>query len=309
MWAALEEKGVLAKAKTAPAMSPQTAVIPKDLSQYDGIYGLASPTIMRFMFNKTKSALDIETLVGGAFVPGHVLPGREFLYKDGRFYAGDISFSFAVAQDGRELFQQHDHTNGGASTVGESISQDKSIDTSQFNNMTWVPRNLSADDFINFTYKGLYKTGTIKALPGIIYLYSGAPLVSPTPGVASVAYGLSDKYTSKMILPYLPDQVDIKLIHEDGTKMLKAGAFEFTDAETVPFLQKGEKIIIGRDGNDVSRKVTSATSFTSTIPADGRILIYSPDGTQIFDSLVMSNQKGSIIVFIGDPNAVFAITS
>jgi hypothetical protein len=93
--------------------------------------------------------------------------------------------------------------------------------------------------------------------------------------------------------------------------MLEAGPFVFTDAETVPFLRKFEKIVIGNDGNNVARKVASATSFASTIPADGRILIYSPDGATLFDSLVMRNETkelkpDSIIVFIGDRKAVFA---
>jgi hypothetical protein len=78
----------------------------------------------------------------------------------------------------------------------------------------------------------------------------------------------------------------------------------------VPLLSKFEDIVIGNDGYNVARKVASETAFTSTIPADGRILIYSPDGSNIFDSLMTGNETqtlkaDSIIVFIGDPNAVF----
>jgi hypothetical protein len=162
---------------------------------------------------------------------------------------------------------------------------------------------LSAGDYITLIYSGLYKTGAIGMLPGIIYLHSG------TPGDYG-GYGLTDKYTGKVILPYASDQVDVKIIYRDGEKILTTGAFQFVDAKTVSPLLYSEEITIGGDGRNVSREVVSRGSFSSTIPADARILVYSPDGTQKFDSLVMNNaavgvEPGSIIVFIGNPGAVF----
>jgi CubicO group peptidase (beta-lactamase class C family) len=310
--AALDDKGVLSKTTTSPAALPQPAVIPKEVYKYEGIYGSFIHAIQKFAFSKEDNVLNIENLVNGEFVPRGFLGGIPLHYmNDGRFYAGNTGFSFAIAQDGRKLFQQHNPDNRGVRTIGESISPDEGIETSEFEDMTWVPHNFSAYDFNNLASKGLYKTETIKALPGIIYLYSGAPVIPDLPGLDSVPYGLSDKYTSRMILPYVRDQVGIKITYKNRTKMLEAGPFVFTDAETVPFLRKSEKIIIGNNGNNVARKVASATSFASTIPADGRILIYAPDGDNIFDSLVIRNETnelepGSIIVFIGDRRAVFA---
>jgi hypothetical protein len=113
-----------------------------------------------------------------------------------------------------------------------------------------------------------------------------------------------------LIFPFANDQIDVKIIYQHGEKILTTGAFEFVDAKTVSPLLHSEEISIGGDGRNVSRKVVSGGSFSSSIPADGRLLVYSADGTQKFDSLVMKNaavgvEPGSIIVFIGNPGAVF----
>ena len=306
MWAALADKGAVSKATTAPAALPGAAVIPPEVYQYKGIYGWGIPSaIVQVTFNSGENALNLAVLRNGVFVPSSTL----YYTSDGLFYepATKRSFSFAVANDGRKLIQQHLDDNGGVITTGESINQDDDMDTSEFNDMTWVPYNYWAYDFYQLG-RGLYKTGAINGSPGNIYLYSGMPQ-SLSLG-DSAAYGLSDQYTSRLILPYALDLVDIKIIHKNGMKVLKTDAFEFTDAKTVPLLKKFEDIVIGNDGYNVARKVASETAFTSTIPADGRILIYSPDGTNIFDSLMTGNKTqtlkaDSIIVFIGDPNAVF----
>ena len=113
-----------------------------------------------------------------------------------------------------------------------------------------------------------------------------------------------------MILQYETDLVELEIIHKDGRRVLRAGAFEFTDAEFVPPLQQFEQIVIGPSGGNVVRRVVSETSFKSSVPADGRILIYAPNGTTTFDSLFGGNKTvdiapGSFIVFIGDPATVF----
>jgi CubicO group peptidase (beta-lactamase class C family) len=306
MWAALADKGAVSKATTAPAALPGAAVIPPEVYQYKGIYGWGAPSaIVQVTFNPQKNTLDLELLRNGVFAPSSTL----YYTSDGLFYdpMTKTSFSFAVANDGRKLIQQHLDDNGGMITTGESINQDDDMDTSEFNDMTWVPYNYWAYDF-NKLGKGLYKTGAINGSMGNIYLYSGAPQ-SLSLG-DSAAYGLSDQYTSRLILPYALDLVDIKIIHKNGMKVLKTDGFEFTDAKTVPLLKKFEDIVIGNDGYNVARKVASETAFMSTIPAGGRILIYSPDGNNIFDSLMTGNETqtlkaDSIIVFIGDPNAVF----
>jgi hypothetical protein len=124
-----------------------------------------------------KNALKVATFTNGGFDQG-----RDFHYgEDGRFHFAGLSFSFAVAKDGRNLFEQDLDNEGDVEVVGESINPDESADTSEFHDTTWVPRNLSADDYVTLIYSGLYKTGAIEMLPGIIYLHSGTSgITKPT---------------------------------------------------------------------------------------------------------------------------------
>jgi hypothetical protein len=198
---------------------------------------------------------------------------------------------------------QHLGDEGGVATILEGLSPDEGTDTSEFDDVTWVPQNLRAFDFVTLLYNGLYRTGSVAELPGIIYLHAG------NPGDAT-PYGLSNRYRTRMILQYETDLVELEIIHKDGRRVLRAGAFEFTDAEFVPPLQQFEQIVIGPSGGNVVRRVVSGTSFKSSVPADGRILIYAPNGTTTFDSLFGGNKTveiapGSFIVFIGDPATVF----
>jgi hypothetical protein len=296
-WAALEDKGAVSKPASTGKTLPHPGSVPRELYKFEGIYGWAVHSIARFTFDK--NALKVATFTNSGFDQE-----TDFHYgEDGRFHYADLSYSFAVAKDGWSLFEQDLDNEGDVEVVGESINPDESADTSEFRDATWVPRNLSADDYVTLIYSGLYRTGAIEMLPGIIYLHSG------TPGDYQ-AYGLTGKYTGKLILPYGNDQVDVKIIYQHGEKILTTGAFEFVDAKTVSPLLHSEEISIGGDGRNVSRKVVSGGSFSSSIPADGRLLVYSADGTQKFDSLVMKNaavgvEPGSIVVFIGNPGAVF----
>jgi len=299
MWAALQDKGVVSSSGTTPPPLPPAVPIPEQLYKYAGIYGGLGHSIVNLTFDKAANVLKTAKLFDGKFEPG-----ASFLYGgDGRFYVGTRSFSFAQAKDGRKLLMEHVDDAGGVATVAEGMTADERMDTSEFDDTTWVPRNFRAFDFVTLMYSGIYKTGSIAALPGIVYLHAG------NHGDAT-PYGLWNRYTTKMILQYETDLLDLEIIHKDGARVLRVGAFEFTDAASVPALQQFEQIVIGRRGGNVVRKVVSASSFTSSVPADARILIYAADGTAQFDSLFGGTQPvavspGSFIVFIGDPGAVF----
>jgi len=299
MWAALEDKGVTSSPDIAPQPLP-AAPIPERLYRYAGIYGGVGHSIIRIALDETTNMLATERLENGEFVRG-----ASFEYRsDGRFYAPDNrSYSFARGKDRRKLFQEHVDDRGDVATIAEGIGPGECIDTSGFDGTTWVPHNLRAFDFVTLLFNGIYKTGSVPTLPGVIYLHAG------NPGDAT-PYALSSRYRTRMILQYETDLEELEIISKDGGRVLKVGAFEFIDAESVAPFQQSEQIVIGPGGGNVARKVVSGTAFTSSVPPNGRILIYDEHGETTFDSLFAKDRAalispGSIIVFIGDPDAVF----
>lgn len=300
MSAALKDSGRASHVETGVPTLRLAASIPESLMQFAGIYGGMGHSIIKLSFDPAANALDTAKLVDGQFVRGASLQYR----SDGRFYGPDnTTYSLAHGKNGANLLRQHGATDGDTVTVAQGVRRAR-MDTSEFNGVTWVPRNLRATDFVTLLYHGLYRTGTIDAVPGIIYLHDGNP-GSATP------YGLVDKHRTKMILQYEADLVDLEIVQRHGRKVLRAGAFEFGDAATVAPLQPGERVVIAADGLNVARKVVTGGRFTGAVPAEGRIVIYAPSGEIAFDSLFdgtpdVAVSPGSIVLFVGDPQSSFA---
>ena len=301
MAAALEDSGRMPP-PSARNQSTAFAVasIPKRLLQFEGIYGGMGHSIVRLSFDRSANTLKTAKFVDGQFVEGAALQYR----GDGRFYGADnLGYSLALGKDGRNLLRQHAARQGGVVTVAQGVSPEAGVDTSEFKGVTWVPLNMRASDFVTLMYGGLYKTGTIDALPGIVYLHDGNP-GSATP------YRLADKRKTKMILQYEADLLDLEIVQKYGRKVLKAGTFEFGDAATVVPLQQSERVVIESDGLNVARTVTTGGQFKSSVPADARIVIYAPSGVIAFDSLfdgtpAVAIVPGSLVLFIGSAGTAF----
>jgi hypothetical protein len=227
------------------------------------------------------------------------VPEAEFIYiGKGRFRINDDANCLLATRDGRKYLMMEMSKTAQTMVMAESISPAKA-DTSAFAGKTWVPTNFKTGD-LGAGALSLCRSGEIKELPGVIYLAA-----SPA---TTIAYGLSDKYTGKMILPHIRDlsgfRVDIK------TGVLSIDAYRYVDAQKVPSLSKGEKITIGKDGYNAARKITSDTVFSYSIPPQGRIMVFSPDGMVAYDSLVEEKsahvlEPGSFALFIGGPDTVF----
>ena len=276
------------------------SAIPERLLPFAGLYGGLGHSIIQLSFDRSANTLMTAKLVDGRFVAGGALQYRD----DGRFYGPDnLGYSLEVGEDGRHLLRLQAAHQGGVVTVAQRVGPDAGVDTSEFRGVTWVPLNMRASDFVTLLYGGLYKTGTIDALPGIVYLHDGNP-GSATP------YRLADKHRTAMILQYEADLLDLEIVQKNGRKVLKAGLFEFGDAATVVPLRQTERVVIDSDGLNVARTVTSGGMFRSTVPADARVVIYAPSGVVAFDSLfdgapAVAITPGSLVLFIGHAGATF----
>jgi hypothetical protein len=283
-----------------PPAPPTAASIPERLLPFEGIYGGMGHSIIRLTFDRSANTLMTARLVDGQFVAGGALQYRD----DGRFYGPDnLGYSLEVGEDGRHLLRLQAAHQGGVVTVAQRVSPEAGVDTSEFKGITWMPLNMRASDFVTLMYGGLYKTGTIDALPGIVYLHDGNP-GSATP------YRLADKRKTKMILQYEADLLDLEIVQKYGRKVLKAGYFEFGDVATVPALQKSERVVIEADGLNIARTVTTGGQFKSTVSAGARIVIYAPSGAIVFDSLfegmpAVAIEPRSLVLFIGSAGMAF----
>ncbi len=300
MFAALEDSGRMPHVREHPAPSLEPAPIPERMKRFAGVYAGMGHSIMRLTFDLSANTLDTARLVDGRFVPGASLQ----FASDGRFHGGDDpGYSFAVGRNGQMYLVQREGPQGMV-TLAQRLSPGGGADTSEFKDVTWVPLDLRASDFVTLLYHGLYRTGTLDDVPGLVYLHDGNP-------GAAVAYDLASARRSRMILPYEADLVELEIVYRDGQKILKAGSFEYADASTAGPLQQDDRVTIESSGRNVARRVVMGGRFTSVVPPGARIVVYAPDGAIAFDSLfegspAVNAAPGSIVLFIGAPGTVFA---
>ncbi|MCF7791822.1 MAG: beta-lactamase family protein [Victivallales bacterium] len=296
----LENKGVLPKHKETFSPQPKGVPIPERILQYEGIYG-PGKELAKITFNNEKNTLNIDVLSGRNFVRL-----KEFIHTgNGRFYFDNDNTLFFYENNNNKYLMNEESNSGRTDVAAEKVEavRDK-LDASEYEKTTWIPRNYSATDLFIHLFD-LKKTFTIDELPGRIIL-TGSPFPA-TP------YAIANKYTTQMILPYLRDQVDMKIFYDKGEKILQMDAFQYTAGTRVPFLHDNECITIGQEGYNTARRIESDNLFQSSLPENGRIIIYSSDGKVSFDTLFNANKKrlvkaGSYILFIGDKGSLFKTT-
>lgn len=169
------------------------------------------------------------------------------------------------------------------------------IDGSAFANRTWLPRNISASDFV----AGVRHSDIVAGLPGYI-VFDGVP------------YRLSDAMTAEMCLKYTRDQSAPRISMKEDGPWLSTNGFEFSDASAPAGLGSGESIVIGAEGFNEWRKVDAARVFSAAIPESGRIIVITSSEAVLYDSLMdgpkdMVLPEGSYVGFAGPMGVEFKL--
>ncbi|MEI6285541.1 MAG: serine hydrolase domain-containing protein [Bacillota bacterium] len=296
MRAALEEKNFIKKSEPFVSLTPVSQPLPEGITDYEGVYcNEASITLVKF--DKETNTLKRSELKNAEFVSQD-----EYIHTgNGKFRLDDAyHLEFCTKNDCKYLLQVSEQS-GSALVLSQRITADSAADTSAFEAMIWLPRNLTAGDLLLNEPGVFFRTGVVSNLPGIIYLSSER---------ICTAYGMKDENNCKLILPYGCDLSRVRIVDENNASILFVGAMQFVDARTIPCWRSGERIAISEDGYNAARKIKVQALFASSVPANGRIIVYSPEGIVKFDSLVDPAQTliveaEAYVLFIGNPGDLF----
>ena len=267
--------------------------LPPDIDKYAGCYGSAKD-VCKISFDKQKHTMDVMKLVNGGFVTGGSYP----YMGDGLFRIA-TSLGYRLVEKAGTKYIMLENIDNHLSIVQYECLVGQMADTSLYNDCKWLPYNCKADDVI--VPETVFTTGAIGDVPGLIYA-----AFSDT----TLAYGLNDARTSKMILMHARDQMDMRIINKNGKKLLCAGNAIYIEAKDIVPWKKGEKIVIDAAGMDVVRCIKQDTLLSSDFPVNGRLIVYGANGEVQFDSLYSSDKTivinaGSYVIFIGRPGAEF----
>ena len=296
MRAALEEKNFIKKNKPSVSLTPVSQPLPEGIADYEGVYcNETSITLVKF---------DEQTNI----LKRSELKNAEFVSQDEYIHIGNGSFrlddayhlEFCTKNDCKYLLQMSEQS-GSTLVLSQRITADSAADTSAFEGRVWLPRNLTAGDLLLNEPGVFFRTGVVNNLPGIIYLSSER---------SGTAYGMKDENNCKLILPYGCDLFDVRIVYENNNSFLFVGSMQFVDVRTIPCWQSGERVVISEDGYNVVRKIKVQALFASSVPVNGRVIVYSPEGIVKFDSLdgpvqTLVLEAGSYVLFIGNSGDLF----
>lgn len=125
---------------------------------------------------------------------------------------------------------------------------------------------------------------------------------------------LDSESSAGMCMKYARDLLTIRLEEVDGQRWLQTGNFIYTEAANVISLPNtGDTVSIGAEGLNEWRKTDKQVLFSSSIPANGRVMAFTQDKKLVFDSLDSTVMpivlgKGSYISFVGAAGDDFVVT-
>lgn len=292
--ALLEETGIVEKS-SSDILLPQDAKIPDDFKGYEGFYA-SDNGIMKAEISPDKKGIILSTYDGKDFKPAGVLTYKE----NGRFYRPDgVNYSFAEHTEEKVMMIHSDSSNAGSVSY-ERLKNLKDIDTSAFSGKVWVPRNLSQYDF----FAKMYRTETIPEMPGYIFINDGA---------AYTPLALKSPTDTWMSFNYMRDQYEVLLQNIEGETLLCNYGYYFSDASESLVIAEGNVLQIDSNGKNKAGKMGFSDLVSFSIPKGGRIVVFSPEFTLIYDSLWSHSfetyvEKGSYVVAVGESGDAFKIT-
>jgi hypothetical protein len=126
------------------------------------------------------------------------------------------------------------------------------------------------------------------------------------------AYALSDNMNSQMILQYARDLTDLKISLKDGVAMLSAYGYQYKNASAIEALANSQDFVIGADGANILRRLSNDAKLQISMPDKGRVVIYAPDYSIVYDSLFETQESialeaGSVLLLSGIANDAFDV--
>ena len=169
---------------------------------------------------------------------------------------------------------------------GSSISHEKlktggDVDTGAFSDKVWVPVNMSPYDFP----AAMFHSTAIPEVPGYILVFDGEtynPLALKSPADTRLAFS------------YLRDQPEFRLLKVQGETRLDNYGYLYADASTLQVAAIGDTIRIDPDGQNKAFRAGAGASIRFSIPEGGRIIVFTPVISLLYDSLSSGSQDVSV---------------
>jgi hypothetical protein len=163
---------------------------------------------------------------------------------------------------------------------------------------TWLRRNVAPYETASVVSSHLSKSLLYGDLHGYVFFYGMKRVISPE--------------FAGMSVDAIANLTELTLFDNKGASWAWVSDMLVSPAEAAVALKAGENsVTIGADGYNEWLLANADTVLSFTKPQQGRIIIFSPDGSALYDSVLDSGDayiaRGSYIEVAGSPGDVFTV--
>jgi CubicO group peptidase (beta-lactamase class C family) len=287
----LTEKGLLANAPDPVAAPPKGEPIPPGLAAYEGYY-VKHGGLIRASLDPAANALTIYDVSGDQETKAF-----SAVYNNGCFYGPGGKYYF-VAVDGRSYLFWNWPTFNVDSVFGEKVERSAAPQEPAvgIDGRRWLRRNAKA--YEGPTPDGILTSRRIPALPG----YISFGVIMKVTGPTTASYPVS----------HMRDLFELSLSERDGVTWAWISGMLYSSADAARTFAGGTAgLTIGSAGYNEWLKVGADSVLGFTKPAQGRVVVFDPDGAPVYDSITDKGDvfvpAGCFVSVAGEPGDTFTV--
>lgn len=289
----LEAKG-LTKAPKQSVVPPAQQPLPASYAKYAGFYG-GDTQAFKLDLDFDNNVVDLTILKNG-MARGPV----PLTYRDGSLYLASGTEFKLISAEGRDMILSA--VDGGYMTFGQKltpVAQPRSLEPG-IDGVQWLRRNVKPYEAMSASTDSEIATSvTIPDAPGYLSFR----------GIKKVTSGNAAGMTTDAIR----DITELTLFDANGSKWARVSDCIYSPADTTAAaLGAGNKSVsIGKEGYNEWLKATSDLVITVRKPTEGRVIVFAPDNSVLYDSEIDSGEAlvpaGGLVELAGNAGQVLTV--
>ncbi len=281
----LVAKGLMQEEETEVSAPPQPQPIPPEYQVFAGSY-CGNKNSVRLSFDFSSNMAEIVIVKGGA-----ASAPQPLTYRDGSFYMESGTELKPISAGGRQCiitpewgkayitYQQRLPEVTEPLTLGHDI-----------NGKQWLRRNVKPFEETEETSSHLAVSSLYAELPGFVD-FKGIKLIKSIDSAG-------------MAVDAVNDLTELALFDADGETWARVSDMIFSPADGAAPLGEGTTTVtIGEDGYNEWLVASSGLVLDFGKPDQGRVIVFSPDGSSIYDSVIDTGEvyvpQGGLIELAG----------
>ncbi|HWR30537.1 MAG TPA: serine hydrolase domain-containing protein [Negativicutes bacterium] len=287
------EKGLLKREQQKVSIPVTAQLLPAVLAEYAGYYAGDGGTIVKAALDTVTNTLTIHKTEDPQGTPMLSL-----IYNSDFFHDSIGKKYYFTTVDHKQYFIASGILDVILFEKIEPLSTPVQLVIDVTKNL-WLRRNAKAYESNMSAGQHLEKAQRIAQLDGYIDFGGLKKIISPTFAGVSLAS--------------MRDASELELFEKNGRLWAWVSGLLFMPSDLAPALENdAAKIIIGGEGYNEWRKTTPASILDFNCPKNGRVIIFDPVGTILYDNVLDSGRvfapAGSFIEFAGDAGDTFTLS-